>query len=58
MTMSEQLTKMDLKEILKFLKKVYPGVADQDNLWNLIAKIEQLTKGKNEKQNNNRRGNS
>ena len=56
--MTEQLTKMDLKEILKFLKKVYPGVADQDNLWNLIAKIEQLTKGKNEKQINNRRGNS
>jgi len=37
---------MELKAIAKFLRKVYPGVAEQDDLWNLIAKVEQLAKGK------------
>jgi hypothetical protein len=49
--MGEQFTKMELKAIAKFLRKVYPGVSDQDELWNLIEKIEQLTKGKYGKQN-------
>lgn len=53
--MGEQLTKMELKQIARFLRKVYPGMTEQDDLWNLIAKIEQLIKGKNEKQSNNRR---
>jgi hypothetical protein len=44
--MSEQFTKMELKQLARFLRKVYPGVGDQDELWNLIEKIEQLTKGK------------
>ena len=44
--MGEQYTKMELKELAKFLRKVYPGVADQDSLWALIEKTEQLIKGK------------
>jgi hypothetical protein len=55
--MGEQFTKMELKAIAKFLRKVYPGVADQDDLWNLIAKVEQLTKGKHARP-DRRRGDS
>lgn len=44
--MGEQLTKMELKKIATYLRKVYPGVAEQDELWNLIAKLEQLAKGR------------
>ncbi len=44
--MGEQFTKMELKQLAKFLRKVYPGVGDQDELWNLIEKTEQLVKGK------------
>jgi hypothetical protein len=44
--MGEQFTKMELKQLQTFLRKVYPGVGDQDELWNLIEKIEQLIKGK------------
>ena len=47
MTMGEQFTKMELKQLARFLRKVYPGVGDQDELWNLIEKTEQLAKGKN-----------
>ena len=40
-------SRMELKEIRKFLSRVYPGVADQDNLWNLIRKLDNLiSKGK------------
>jgi len=53
--MGEQLTKMELKQIARFLRKVYPGMTDQDDLWNLIARVEQLIKGKNDKQGNIRR---
>lgn len=53
--MGEQLTKMELKQIARFLRKVYPGMTDQDDLWNLISKVEQLIKGKNDKQGNSRR---
>jgi len=45
--MGEQYTKIELKAIAKFLSKVFPGVADQDELWNLINKTQQLIKGKN-----------
>jgi hypothetical protein len=44
--MSEQFTKMELKKLATYLRKVYPGVTDQDELWELIAKVEQLSKGK------------
>jgi hypothetical protein len=53
--MGEQFTKMELKKIAGFLRKVYPGVTDQDDLWNLIAKVEQLSKG-NHARPNRRRG--
>lgn len=56
--MGEQFTKMELKELAKFLRKVYPGVGDQDELWNLINKIEQLIKGKSNARSNTRRGGS
>ena len=55
--MSEQFTKMELKQIAGFLRKVYPGVSDQDALWNLIAKVEQLAKGKHGSKPDKRRGN-
>jgi len=47
LTMSEQYTRMELKQLAKFLRKVYPGMSDQDELWFLIQKTEQLiSKGK------------
>jgi hypothetical protein len=55
--MSEQLSKMELKTIARFLRKVYPGMTEQDALWNLIAKVEQLAKGTNAKP-SRRRGDS
>lgn len=54
--MSEQFTKMELKQIAGFLRKVYPGMAEQDDLWNLIAKVEQLAKGKHGSKPDKRRG--
>jgi hypothetical protein len=48
--MGEQFSKMELKAISRFLRKVYPGVTEQDDLWNLIAKVEQLVKGNNARQ--------
>ena len=56
--MGEQFTKMELKRIATYLRKVYPGVAEQDELWNLIQKIEQLTKGKHGKSTGRRGGSS
>jgi hypothetical protein len=44
--MGDQFTKMELRQIAGFLRKVYPGHADQDSLWGLIEKTEQLLKGK------------
>ena len=44
--MGEQFTKLELRKIATYLRKVYPGVAEQDELWNLIAKVDQLAKGK------------
>jgi len=44
--MTDQYTKIELKAIAKFLSKVYPGMTDQDELWNLINKTQQLIKGK------------
>ena len=54
--MSEQFTKMELKAIARFLRKVFPGMAEQDDLWNLIAKVEQLAKGKHGSKPDKRRG--
>jgi len=56
--MGEQLSRMELKAIAKFLRKVYPGVVEQDDLWNLIARVEQLLKGENETSNRGRRDTS
>jgi len=53
--MGEQFTKMELKQLATYLRKVYPGVAEQDELWNLIAKVEQLVKGKHGTSNRRRR---
>lgn len=47
--MGEQMTRMELRRIATYLRRVYPGVAEQDELWNLIAKVEQLAKGTNAK---------
>lgn len=44
--MGAQFTKMELTQIAGFLRKVYPGQAEQDALWGLIEKTEQLLKGK------------
>jgi hypothetical protein len=52
--MGEQFTKMELKQLAIFLRKVYPGMTDQDDLWNLITKVEQLTKGNNARPNRRR----
>ena len=54
--MGEQFTKMELRKLAEFLRKVYPGVSDQDDLWNLIAKVEQLSKGKHGSKPDRRRG--
>lgn len=54
MTMGEQFTKIELRKLAKFLRKVYPGVAEQDELWALIEKTEQLTKGKHGTENRRR----
>jgi hypothetical protein len=56
--MGEQFTKMELKALARFLRKVYPGAADQDDLWNLINKVEQLTRGKQYARPYRRRGDS
>lgn len=53
--MSDELSKSDLKKIAEYLRKVYPGVGDQDNLWDLIKKVEQLVKGKSGTQNQRRK---
>jgi hypothetical protein len=47
LTNEEPLTKMELKAIATYLRKVYPGVAEQDELWELIQRIDELVKGKN-----------
>lgn len=41
----EGLTKADLRAIRRYLSKVYPGVAEQDDLWHLIERIDRLIKG-------------
>jgi hypothetical protein len=56
--MGQQFTKLELVAIAKFLRKVYPGQADQDALWRLIEKTEQLVKGKHGTATNRRRGDS
>lgn len=44
--MPPMFTKMELQAIARYLKKVYPGVAEQDELYALIQKIEHLSRGK------------
>jgi len=56
--MGQQFTKIELVAIAKFLRKVYPGQADQDALWRLIEKTDQLVKGKHGTQSERRRGDS
>ena len=41
-----ELTKTELKAIRNYLTKVFPGVSEQDNLWNLIAKLDEMIEGK------------
>jgi hypothetical protein len=56
--MGTELTRMDLKAIRKYLSKVYPGMSEQDDLWNLIAKLDKLiegTKNANKSKTNNRK---
>lgn len=43
--MGEELTRIELRAIRKYLSKVYPGVTEQDDLWNLIAKLDKLIEG-------------
>lgn len=43
--MVAELTRMELKKIVRYLGKVYPGVSDQDDLWDLIAKLNKLIEG-------------
>jgi hypothetical protein len=45
LTMDLELTKIELKAIRKYLSKVYPGVSEQDDLWNLIKKIDTIIEG-------------
>ena len=53
---SVELTKTELKAIRKYLSKVFPGVSEQDDLWNLITKIDKLIEGtKNVKTSNTRK---
>lgn len=40
--MGEKLTIMELRKIRRYLSKVYPGVEGQDELWEIIAKIEKM----------------
>lgn len=45
MTMNQEFTRLELKAIRKYLSKVYPGVSEQDDLWNLIKKIDTVIDG-------------
>jgi len=55
--MSDQFTRMELKTIRRYLSRVYPGVGGQDELWELIAKIDGLiSKGKHAGKKNIGRG--
>jgi hypothetical protein len=40
----EALSKADLRKVRNYLTKVYPGVAEQDDLWNLIQRIDKILK--------------
>ena len=43
----EGLSKADLRKVCNYLKRVYPGTAEQDDLADLIEKIDRLLKGDN-----------
>lgn len=40
--MNENLTTIELRRIRKYLSKVFPGVAEQDELWDVITKLDKL----------------
>jgi hypothetical protein len=40
--MGEKLTTIELRRIRKYLSKVYPGVAEQDDLWDVLVKLDKL----------------
>jgi len=40
--MGEKLTTLELRRIRKYLSKVYPGIAEQDDLWDVISKLDKL----------------
>ena len=49
--MGEKLTTIELKRIRKYLSKVYPGFSEQDDLWEIIKKLDRLIEGaKHDKQ--------
>jgi hypothetical protein len=56
--MSNELTRIELKAIRKYLSKVYPGVTEQDDLWNLIAKLDKLIEGVKHANRTQTKGNS
>lgn len=52
--MSEMFTRLELKAIQRYLSKVYVGVAEQDDLWAIAHKVDQLIKrGNNVRRRNN-----
>jgi len=47
----EKLTIMELRKIRRYLSKVYPGLSEQDDLWEIIKKLDRLIEGaKHDKQ--------
>lgn len=42
LTMGEKLTIMELRRIRKYLSRVYPGVSDQDDLWDILVKLDKM----------------
>lgn len=42
--MGNQLTRMELKSIVSFLRRVYTGQAEADELTRLVSKIETILK--------------
>jgi len=57
--MGEKLTTLELRRIRKYLSKVYTGIAEQEDIWDVISKLDKLIieGAKHDKQNktNNRK---
>jgi hypothetical protein len=49
------LTKMELKAIRRWLSKVFVGPSEQEEFMKVMERLDQLTKGKNDRQPNTRR---